>query len=329
MKRIAIVGAGQWSEMMHLPALFKTRDRRSAEYCAVCDLDRSKAEDYAAKLGCAAYSDIDAMIRAENPDGLALLASPSALPALIRKAAAASIPFLSEKPPAPNAIEHQRLIETVGGLPHLIAYNRRYSPYIRKAVEWLRGLSINYVSARFTRHRRFDADFTSTAVHAIDATRCLLGSDIKNVRIDIRKTGKTSSFFLNGVSVKGAHFDIAISPDTGAAMEHYWIHSADRAVFVSFPQPPVVDAPGKIECFEANQSIIVLTSDDFSITPDDLPSLAGITGEHDAFIELLDTGRTPESTLARSLQTQHIRDDLLSMLERGLDQKEVLYSTEV
>jgi myo-inositol 2-dehydrogenase/D-chiro-inositol 1-dehydrogenase len=307
--RICVVGAGEWAARMHRPALARLVAAGRLAVAGVCDLNANAAGDFAAATSAGdTFADAGQMLDRCRPNGLIVLTPPQVTPAMILLAAERGIPFFTEKPPATDADTHRRLIDIVGELPHVIGYNRRFAPYCRQAREWLAGQCVQAVACRFTRHRRHDDDFTTTAVHAIDAVRFFAG-ELNDLRIDVVRVRDVFNFFIVASAAFGARVDIAIMPDTAAAQEHYSIFSAGRSVHVTFPQPKVIDLPGGVELHEGNKVTARLGAADFRLAGDDQPGLLGIVAEHEAFLDIL-TGTSCEATLSATLGTQLIRDEL-------------------
>ncbi len=316
--RICVIGAGDWASRMHLPVLRRLAGRGELVCPAVCDLDRARAESYAGGLGAAAvFGDASAMLDACRPDGVAILVPPPVTPSVIALAAERGIPFLTEKPPATTAAEHARLIDKVGGLPHVVGYNRRHAPYMLRARDWLAGQPIQSVTALFSRHRRLDPDFSTTAVHAIDAVRFLAGDELARLRIEVAPAGRAANYFLAGWTAGGTRIDLLITPDTASAAEHYVVRSADRTAVVAFPMSRMIDLPGGVELHEANRVAARLGPGDFGLAPDDLPGLGGILGEHELFCRAVRGQAAADSTLAATLGTQRVREELYRLVQLG------------
>jgi len=305
---------------MHLASLRDLQRRGAIGFTGVCDVDETKAAAFARQIGAeAVFTDADAMLAKGGADGVMIIVPPLVTPQLIRLAIRHRLPFFCEKPPAPDSATHRALIREAGELPHLVGYNRRHGPYMVKAREWLRGFQIQSVTAAFSRYRRCEADFSSTAVHAIDAVRCVGGEDFATVNVEVSRTGEVPNYYINGWYRSGARYDILITPDTASADEHYVIRSAGRTVFLSFPHRNVYDVPGYVERREGNKVIERLGPADLGYKPDDIPGLAGIRAEHETFIRLLQTGEAVSSTLAATLQTQEVRERMVeAMKRRGL-----------
>ena len=71
-----------------------------ARIAAACDIDRDKAESFAADFGLRPYSDAATMIEAERPDFVDIATRPPAHPALVELAASHGINVLLQKPMA-------------------------------------------------------------------------------------------------------------------------------------------------------------------------------------------------------------------------------------
>ncbi len=315
---------------MHLPAFQTLAKQGQAEFCAVCDLRPEMAQTYARDLGATAvHTDLERMLDECNPAGVAVLVQPEASAHVLARLAARRVPFIVEKPPAPDARTHRRLAEAAAGLPHVVAYNRRHCPYVMQAKEWLAGSPLQCVPAHFSRHRRREDNFSTTAVHAIDTARHLAGADLAVLRVEIRPavSSPIRNFFLNGWTAAGTRVDILITPDTASAVEHYTLRATDRTVVVSFPQNHMLDLPGFVELQEENKVVRRMGPGDFGIAPHDQPALGGMLAEHTHFAQILRGQATPFSTLQTTLQTQEIRDELERLLAAGGRQESELRFT--
>jgi myo-inositol 2-dehydrogenase / D-chiro-inositol 1-dehydrogenase len=315
--RYCVVGAGSWSMAMHLPTLQKLCAGNDVEIAGVCDLDEEKARVYAAAFGTAkVFTDLEAMIAEVDPHGLAILVPTGASARVISHVAKLGKPFLAEKPPASSSDEHRRLIEEVGDLVHVVAYNRRHSPYIAKARELLAGQKLQSVACHFSRSRRHDPDFSTTAVHAIDTLRCL-GGDWASMRLEVRRVGPALNFFIDGWTTAGARLDLHITPDTGSGEEHYFARSAERNVFVVFPHWSLADYPGYLEVRHEEIQCERFGPAELGLDAADNALMAGIYGEHLALVRALRGEEAAESTLAATLQTQVIREELKKAIDAG------------
>ena len=69
-----------------------------AKMTAACDLDREKAEKFAADFGLTPYTDLDEMLDVEKPNFVDIATRPSTHVPLCRTVAAKGVPILCQKP---------------------------------------------------------------------------------------------------------------------------------------------------------------------------------------------------------------------------------------
>jgi predicted dehydrogenase len=286
-----------------------------AEYTGVCDLNLEAAEAFASDLGVdAVYADTEEMIKECSPHGLVILTTIKTEKTPVDSAIKAGVPFLVEKPPALTTAIHKQYMESAGDMVHLIAYNRRHSPFVVQALEWMEGTDLQAVQVSFSRYRRREKNFMSTGVHAIDTARSLAQGDLKHARLEVVRSGKVFNYFINGWTDQGVRIDIQITPDTGFAEERYIIKGDERTVAVSFPQPACFDKIGEAVLYENNECIERKTGDDFAgadMSPDEKKSaLLGVEYEHELFYQALAGRAEVISTLAATYQTQILREYL-------------------
>ena len=310
-KRLAIVGLGGWATSMHLPACRLIQEAGRACYCGLCDCDEPKARQAAAFLGGTAYTDLARMLQVEKPDGLVILVKPDATPRLIELAIERQLPFLAEKPPATSVLIHRQLIDAVGALPHVIAYNRRFTPYMNKARVWLQGLPLQTVEASFCRFRRLEPDFTGTAVHGIDSVLFLAGGRLAEARLEVGSKDAIRNLFLTAWTQENCRIQLSVAPDSAFETEEYVVRSTSRNARIAHPLQG--HDTGCVCLYEDNHLRQELSARDFGLAADDWPSLSGIRAEHENFIDLLEGTRPALATLQDTLNTQILREAFGSM----------------
>jgi predicted dehydrogenase len=231
----------------------------------------------------------------------------------------AGLPLFVEKPAGLTPAESGELARLAGelGVRSMVGYNRRYSPYVLKAKEWMRGRNLLCVTAMFARCHRMDPDFSTTAVHGIDTALDLTGDRLARARVEIAPAGKVWSFFINGWTSKGIRIDLMVTPNTSSCVEHYIMRGIDRTAFVAFPQIGMIDDPGYVEWQEDNKVVSRFKPEDFGIAPDDNPLLGGILNEHRAFVAAIRDKKAADSNLSTTLQTQLLREALFSLITAG------------
>jgi virulence factor len=241
MIRIAVLGAGNHSSGNHGPALrtFVEQNPGVVELAAVCDLDEQKARTYAAKFGFAAtYTDWAKMLEAEELHGIVAV-TPIVLTEQIAGALLPQgIPLEIEKPPGEDSHSTRRLIAVAeqSGTPHMVSLNRRFSPALTKARQWLADRAADrpprVAIARMLRHNRREDSFVSgTAIHLIDAVISLLGTPTHVSATNLPT--RTPEAFLTQACVAfadGAQAHFIVSPVVGTLAETYEIHGEDYAI---------------------------------------------------------------------------------------------------
>jgi predicted dehydrogenase len=182
MVRLALIGAGSHARAAHAPSLALYRDEHPGqiELAAVCDLDGPKAAAVQREFGFgAAYTDLDAMLDAERPDGVvAVLPVAEVAPAGVHLLER-GIPCLIEKPPGDSPAAARRLLSAAraSGTPHMVSVNRRFVCLLNRAREWGTAVGpLRFVRASMLRSGRTEEGFIwGTALHAVDAMRHLAG----------------------------------------------------------------------------------------------------------------------------------------------------------
>lgn len=241
MLRLAVIGAGSHSTSNHGAALraCKAAHPDEIELTAVCDLDQKKALVYAEKFGfLRTYDNYDQMLAEERLDGLIAI-TPLPLTAKIAgDLLSRGLPLVIEKPPGENSEETRRLLQIAEahGTPHMISFNRRFSPVIAKAREWLagpgKGRPPKLMIARMLRHARREEGFVvGTGIHVIDAVLSFMD---RPEQVFTRKVPTdVDGRFLYDASVRfrdGAVASFAISPDVGVDEETFEIQGQDYCI---------------------------------------------------------------------------------------------------
>jgi len=119
--RLGLVGCGRLAERGYAPAVARTD---GMEIVAVADLSRSRRSLLASKLDASAHTRTSELLAAGPLDGLIVCSPPEFHEEAATQAAAAGIPALVEKPPAPDAAGALRLAALTPA-PYC-AFNRRF-----------------------------------------------------------------------------------------------------------------------------------------------------------------------------------------------------------
>jgi len=211
--RICIVGAGGHATRRIYPYIAAA----GARLVGVCDLDEEKARRNAGRFGGNAYTDMQAMLDAERPDGVMVCIGPEAHAELAAAAMQSGGPVYTEKPPAPDAaaaLELARLSRRTGVLC-TTAFKKRYSLAYARAKEFIDSfppegllcLSVVRASGRYSNESARSDLLLDFGIHGVDLMSYLGGearrvfaftADFHAYAVSIRfACGAVGSFCLN------------------------------------------------------------------------------------------------------------------------------------
>ena len=175
--RIGLVGCGRLAELGYVPAIARTR---AVQAVAVADPDPGRRQRLAERTGAVAEVDAAALLERGGVDAIVLATPAETHLADARLVAAARVPVLIEKPPAPtfsDAVELARLEPSPW-----IAFNRRFAPARRELRDALAGeRRLELDLALYYRRRSWDAytvaddALLDLGPHLIDLARWLCG----------------------------------------------------------------------------------------------------------------------------------------------------------
>ena len=311
MLSIGLIGCGGWASSMHVPALVKLQSFGLIRVAAVCDINPELAQKAAEKLGgCDCFNSAEEMLNSDQTfDAISILSPVHITESLIEVAAKSRLPFITEKPPVSTAAKQRELITLVADLPHVVAYNRRFAPYMKIAHDWMANESLQSVSASFSRHRRRDKPFSNTFVHGLDALLSFTGR-VDSLQAMITEKDDVINLSMQVWSKENILGHLLVTPNAGVGLEHYQVRSATRYVDIAFPQFGMYDLPGSVSCFENNVCVSTTSAVDLDIAKDDMAELGGIINEYKHLVEVVSGGVSSRSTLSKTLQTQEIREFL-------------------
>jgi predicted dehydrogenase len=180
--RIGLVGAGRLAEVGYLPAAAAARD---VVLAAVAEPDPVRRERIAG--GRPAFADARALLAGTDVDALVLATPAAAHLADARAAAAAGIPVLVEKPPAPDR-DAAAALAALEPAPY-VAFNRRFDPALaalRRATpagaEVAVVAEISYRRGAWGAHAVADDALLDLGPHLVDLARWITGADVTRVR---------------------------------------------------------------------------------------------------------------------------------------------------
>jgi len=294
-KNLALIGCGQHAEIGHaIPlARYKAAHPREIELVAACDVNLDRAKSFCAKYSFrAAYSDVDAMLAQERLDGCIMVVPPEKIPALAIKLLSTGIPCVVEKPLGSSLSEVRALRDAAAGKRNMVSVNRRFMPFLNRALEWTRGVGqIRHVRASMLRHNRTEPEFIwATAVHAVDTLRYLCG-EVQSHAIRRLNGGAGTAWYSMEFSFKNQSTGrIDVLPTAGVVEETYELFGDGFRATVTSPFGPQPGwrafRDGKLAAEET------ATSD----MPEDV--LHGFYDEASAFIHSVRSGAELNPTIA-------------------------------
>jgi predicted dehydrogenase len=229
MIRIALVGCGEHSEGSHAAPLARYAAEHPEEIslAAACDLNLARAEEFCQRFGFArAYSDLEKLLADGGTDACITVMPVERIAEVGAMLLKRGVPCVVEKPLGASLAEVEELarvaLETE--TPHMVSVNRRFLPYLNRAVEFVReGGGLRYVRATMARHARVEADFISTtAIHAVDALRHVAG-EVADFKAKVMGGGDGAApWYVIGFEFEGgAAGQVEILPTAGVVEETY------------------------------------------------------------------------------------------------------------
>jgi predicted dehydrogenase len=295
--KICMIGCGSFARLCHGPAQRRyCASHPDAELAACCDADPGRSREYAEAFGFGRfYSEMHAMLSAERPDAVVMAVPPAAACAAACPVLERGFPLLLEKPPGMTPGELGRLIAAAGkgGGRAQVAFNRRYMPVVRRAMEILGGAfppgSVDRIDYEMTRHERWDPDFSTTAVHALDAALFLARSPFRSaeIRIQPRRSGEreAADVALDAECATGTRVLVRVQPVSAANEESAAIHAAGQSLALRIPVSPQSEGDGRVEHWSAGALV-----DSFSDRGFGAVDRLGVSGETEAFLDAVRSG---------------------------------------
>ena len=315
--KICVVGCGQLANSHHGPAYVKyAQENPNTELAACCDVVEQKAADFSRRFGFLRhYTDPVRMLDTEHPDAVCLLVPPAITAGLACEILTMKYPLMMEKPPGLTVDQTDQMIEAArrSGTPNQVAFNRRYTPLVafvkNLLLENVAAGDLQHLQYDFHRIRRIDDDFSTSAIHGIDATRFLAGSDYACVSYhyqDLPALGPTAAnIFLDCTFESGATAQISFCPVSGAVIERVTIHTLDQLFFLNIPIWNAFDAPGSVVHVRKGVIVGKYAGPEISAGAEDF-ILSGFYAENAQFFNDIRSGRAPRGNIESGRQSVEI-----------------------
>jgi predicted dehydrogenase len=316
--KLCQVGCGEHARVAHGPSQARlARERGDLVLAGCCDVDAARAESFRRDFGHArAFADVSSMLDAERPDAVVVVVPVERTPAVASQVLERGLPLLLEKPPGETAADVDRLILAAerGGrvVPHQVAFNRRFVPLVQELRRRIEGAGpLQHLHYEMTRVERRDADFSTTAIHGLDAVRYLSGSDYAEARIRYREMpglGRgVANVLVDAVMASGATAHLAFCPVAGVLVERAAVHAHGHTLFLRVPMWSGVDSPGRLSHF-VDGRLADEVSGDRCGDGTELHELGGFYRETAAFLDAVAEGRPPAPSLRESRQSVAIAE---------------------
>jgi myo-inositol 2-dehydrogenase / D-chiro-inositol 1-dehydrogenase len=311
--RLCLIGCGEHATSSHGPALALYRTAHPGfELAGCCDVEAARARAFAAGFGFARpYEDAAAMLDAERPDAVVLVVPDTGSADLACLVLERALPLLLEKPPGRTPADGDRMLAAARRpdgtiVPHQVAFNRRYAPLLRTLRARLDALggaaAIQHVRYEMVRVNRRDPDFSTTAIHGIDAVRYLAGADYAHARMryqELPALGKgVANLFVDALLSSGATAQLSFCPVAGAVVERACLHTHGHTLLLEVPMWSGFDAPGRLQHLEHGRLV-----EDLRGERSEAFVQGGFAAEVAAFLDAVAEGRMPAPGLAETRQS--------------------------
>ena len=295
--KICMIGCGSFARLSHGPAQQRyAAGHADVELGACCDVDENRVRDYSRTFGFSrTYADLYGMLAAEEPDAVVLAVPPESTGRAASLVLERGIPLLLEKPPGMTPAELGQLIRAAekGGAKAQVGFNRRYMPVVRRAQEILDAAFAPTAAARIdydmTRFDRWDRDFSTTAIHAIDTALFLARSPFRAAEIRYQAQGQDDRETVNVAieleCVSGTRVRISIQPVAGLNAESATLHSVGQSLAIRIPLFGQSRRSDRLEHWRGNELAASFADDDA-----DVVERMGIYSEIAAFFDAVRSG---------------------------------------
>lgn len=247
--KICIIGCGSHSSGVHGPSLREYAGLNpQAALAACCDMNAAKAAEYSREFGfMKSYSDFEKMLDDEKPDAVSIVTPVEATFGVVSKVMKKGYPVIFEKPPGRDSREVRELlsISRQCDIPNRVAFNRRFMPLVRKLKEMmdenLKPGTIQNIEYHMGRVNRIDPDFSTTAIHGIDAVRYIMDSAYKHIRFfyqEFPELGQgVANIYMHCTFENGAAASINFCPVSGTTDERVRIDALDNTFLLNTCYP--------------------------------------------------------------------------------------------
>ena len=325
MFKICSIGCGGMAKSGHGPAFAKYKnDYKDVCLAACCDINEEAAKAFKEEFGFEAYyTDYAKMLDEVKPDVVSLLCPVKLTCPMSIDIMKKGYDIIMEKPPGKNKEEILLMMKAAeeSGVNVRTAFNRRYTPLILKLKELLKKDENKMVNITYQmyRTRRYVEDFATTAIHAIDVVKNIVGSDYKDVTFNYQHLpefgAKVKNIIMTATMENGVLAQITFMPAGGAIVERISVNTVENSYFVELPFWGNTDVPGKLTHVRRNEVCEVITGDTLSDSTD-MFELSGFYDENRLFFEHIRSSDERICDLETAIQSVELEDALRNNVEK-------------
>jgi predicted dehydrogenase len=317
--KICLIGCGQIAMGYHGSACqYYATQHADVTLAACCDIDLCKAMDFRNRFGFQRYyQDYIAMLDKEKPDAVCLLVPPDKTSEMSSVILDKGYPLITEKPPGRTLEDFDQMIAAAKrkNTPNQVAFNRRYTPLLCTLKDYLskhfKPTEIQHIRYDFLRVNRLDTDFSTTAIHGIDAARFLIDTDYRQIHFHYQEFPElgpsVANILMDCTFTSGATGQLNFCPVAGVVVERATIHACNHTFFLNLPIWNAFDAPGRLMHLEKGKVVFDATGPQISGSDEEF-ILNGFYGENASFFDDIRTGKRPKGSLETGRQSVEIAD---------------------
>ena len=313
MFKICLVGCGNMANDGHGPALKKyAAEHPGTVLAGCCDIVPGRAEEFKNKFGFEkAYTDYRAMLNEIRPDAVTLISPVEATSALATSILEMGYPLMLEKPPGRNAQEIMRINDAAlaSGVTARVAFNRRYTPLIALLRSLIEHEQIRSITYQMYRYHRTEPDFSTTAIHAIEAVSFIAGGEYEKVDFcyqELPEAGeKVANIYMNARLSGGIVAQLAMVPMGGTVCERISVNTDKAAYFVEASFWNNFDSPGRLRRVENGRITHDIGGEEL-VEVCEMYEENGFYEENRGFFEMLRSGAPVSNDLPGAVQSVEI-----------------------
>ncbi len=312
MIRAATIGAGRRATITHYPAIKRLKD---VDLVAACDLDEDLLRENADRFEIPhRFTDYKEMFRSIDIDVVYAVTQPTHVARIALDCLNAGKHIFVEKPPGATSDQTRQLAQAAetNGKVGAVGFQRRYGTVITEVLERINargGLSTFLVEF----HKNFVTNpgplnvhpMVDDGIHVADLLMFLGGGDVKSVTISrYRDVTDWASTFSAQVEFAGGALGIFyFVRSAGARYLRYELHGREISAYVRPPEIGEVFTDDEAQPTILNASEI--TGSDENIVID------GVVDMHEHFVECVQTGAEPRTSLRGSIASMELMEQIL------------------